>query len=304
MYARLPLRMTALLVTPACLFAGEVPDRPPSYASAQEIAQRQTMVIAVKRPDVERLADIVNQVLLHEGTEGSPPPGLVHDLGARALIITGTEQQLDRLHLLIAGLDAQATEASETHEVKSTVFRAEIYQIELPREQVPNLSVSDLHAHAATAAGMHSALSKIGHVEVLYRFDQVVRLQPATGRRDTRAFSIGSRTPFHRGERVTDNGQINRNVEYQDVGCSIQLSGTWHDERHGAALVRLELSGFTDSSVTISEGLNAPVFRNIVQIHDGSITAAKPIILLSVDGSGAGDAATAYVTRIQLDAAS
>jgi hypothetical protein len=304
MYARFPLRIAALLVAPACLFAAERPERPPSDASAQVSTQRQTIVISVKRLDVERLADIVKQVLHHQATEGSPPPGLVHDIGSRALIITGTEEQLDRLRALVAGLDAQAAEASETHVVESSVFQAELYQIELPREQVSNLSVSDLHARAATATDMHAALSELGDVDVLYRFDQVVRLQPTSGRQDAKTFSIKSQTPFIRSKHVSDSGQVNRQVEYEKIGCIIQLSGSWHEQRHGAAQVHLELSGLTDSAVTVSEGINAPVFRDIVQLHDGPITAGKPIILLSIDGSRAGNTATAYVTRMQFDVAS
>jgi type II secretion system protein D len=72
--------------------------------------------------------------------------------------------------------------------------------------------------------------------------------------------TIGENVPFVRNVNVTDNGQVQSQVEYENVG--IILNVTPHINPDGFVNMELapEISQITDSNVTITEGFTAPIF--------------------------------------------
>ena len=134
---------------------------------------------------------------------------------------------------------------------------------------------------------------------MLYRIDRVLKLRESS--RKKTSFKTGSSIPFVRNTTVTERGQVNATVEYEKVGCIVELEGSWDASPRGFARIEIELSTLTDSTVNIGNDVKAPIFHQVEQQFEGPIKSGEPIVLLTIDGSGEKENATAYVTRLQFD---
>jgi len=86
--------------------------------------------------------------------------------------------------------------------------------------------------------------------------------------------TVGNEVPFVRNTRVTDEGSTYNTVEYEDVG--IILTVTPHVNSEGWVILEVtpEVSAITDSTVSITEGVTAPIFtkrtaETSVAVRDG-----------------------------------
>ena len=97
------------------------------------------------------------------------------------------------------------------------------------------------------------ALNRKGKVNVLSR-PQILTLDNQEA-----SINIGEEVPFIRNTRVTDVGTTFNTIEYEDVG--IILTVTPHINPNGWVLldINLEISKISDSTVTISQGVTAPI---------------------------------------------
>ena len=127
------------------------------------------------------------------------------------------------------------------------------------------------------------ALQSDGSLEVLSRPTVMVQNNQQAN------ITIGDQVPFLRGSNVSDSGQVNSTVEYEDVG--IILDVTPHINPDGYVLLEVapEISALNSgSNVQISEGLTAPTFTNrraetTVTVKDGETVVIGGLIQTQED---------------------
>lgn len=127
------------------------------------------------------------------------------------------------------------------------------------------------------------ALQSDGSLEVLSRPTILVQNNQEAN------ITIGDEVPFLRSSNVSDSGQVNSNVEYEDVG--IILDVTPHINPDGYVLLEVapEISALNPgSNVQISEGLTAPTFTNrraetVVTVKDGETVVIGGLIQTQED---------------------
>jgi general secretion pathway protein D len=112
------------------------------------------------------------------------------------------------------------------------------------------------------------ALEKVGKLDVLSR--------PYILTSDNQAanITVGQRVPFITRTQITDAGQVINTIQYEDVG--IILDVTPHINAEGLVIMDVspQISSLTETTVPISETVNAPVFnqrsaQSRVAIRDG-----------------------------------
>ena len=127
--------------------------------------------------------------------------------------------------------------------------------------------------------------------------------------------TIGDRVPFVTSTTVSDSGQVNSQVQYEDVGIILDVIPHINPDGYVNLEVKPEISGLAPSSVQISEGLTVPTFtqrsaETVVTVKDGetvvigglitsreSQTENKIPILGDVPGLGVLFRSTAHETR-------
>ncbi len=115
---------------------------------------------------------------------------------------------------------------------------------------------------------MLRALQSQGKMQVLSR-PQVLASdnQPAS-------IEVGQRVPFVTNSRISDQGSVFNTISYENVGIILSLTPRINDDGFVKLDVAPEISSLSDSTVQISEGLNAPVFNSrsaqtTVSVQDG-----------------------------------
>lgn len=88
------------------------------------------------------------------------------------------------------------------------------------------------------------------------------------------SIEIADRVPFVRGVTVSDTGATQTQVEYENVGIILEVTPHINVDGFVNLEVRPEISNRTPSSITITEGLNAPIFTQrsadtVVTVKDG-----------------------------------
>jgi general secretion pathway protein D len=106
------------------------------------------------------------------------------------------------------------------------------------------------------------------------RLDVLSRPYILAGDNQEATITVGQEVPFIRNTRTTETGQTINTIEYEDVG--IILTVTPHVNPDGLVIMEVqpEISTVTDSTVPISETVNATVYAKRsastqVAIHDG-----------------------------------
>ena len=112
------------------------------------------------------------------------------------------------------------------------------------------------------------AIEAQGRVEILSR-PQVL----ATDNQEA-TINIGQRVPFITNSRVTDNGTTINTIQYEDVGIILRVTPRITPDGFVRMEVNPEISSIDDSTVPISEGVNAIVVNNrsaetTVTVQDG-----------------------------------
>jgi len=101
--------------------------------------------------------------------------------------------------------------------------------------------------------------------------------------------TIGDRVPFLRGSNISDSGQVNSTVEYEDIGIQLDVTPHINPDGYVNLEIRPEISSLnTGSNVQISEGLTAPTFANrsaetVVTVKDGETVVIGGLIQTTED---------------------
>ncbi len=112
------------------------------------------------------------------------------------------------------------------------------------------------------------ALQSEGKLEVLSR--------PAIMAEDNQkaSISIGQEVPFVRGVSILSDGRTQTNIDYEKVGIILDVTPFINPDGYVSLDVAPEISGITDSSVQVTEGIFAPIFNKrtaetTVTVKDG-----------------------------------
>ncbi len=124
------------------------------------------------------------------------------------------------------------------------------------------------------------ALQSQGKLEVLSR-PQILASdnQPAN-------INVGQRVPFVTNSQINDNGNVVNTIEYEDVGILLNVVARISDDGFVNMDINPEISSLSDSSVQVSEAVNAPIINNRsaetkVTVQDGQTIVVGGLITSS-----------------------
>jgi len=127
------------------------------------------------------------------------------------------------------------------------------------------------------------ALQSDGSLEVLSR------PQITVANNQEANITIGDRVPFLQGSSVTDSGQVNSQVQYEDVGIQLDVTPHINPDGYVNLEIRPEISALNPgSNVQISENLTAPTFtkrsaETVVTVKDGETIVIGGLIQTTED---------------------
>lgn len=161
-------------------------------------------------------------------------------------------------------------------------FQATIYEVEAVAEKLNSVEGKALAKRAASAESLLGELSGIGKARVLYRFDQPVNLFDETLR-------LGSSEPVVTGSRTSAGGRAINQIQYQQVGAVIRISG-WlppkEAKRKGPDVrVSAELALQVPSDVETVPGTKVTSVRNLSFQNTGEPEYGKPQVMLAVSST-------------------
>jgi len=226
-------------------------------------AQGRGSTRSTRTPSTQRIAatasDLVGQVYC------------VADEDTNSLVVRAASKHFDRIREMLAELDVAIRQvlikvliAEVTHEDEldlGTEFSVLNLQFAATVEATGDLGTEDQSGGGLVTATMNSnlastfnALQREGRMDVLSRpYILASDNQEAT-------ITVGQEVPFIRNSRTTETGQTINTIEYEDVG--IILTVTPHINPEGLVILDVvpEISTITDTTVPISETVNATVY--------------------------------------------
>ena len=185
-------------------------------------------------------------------------------------------------------------------------LRIELIEVETTPALAADLDLDDAWADRSLP-DLVKGLSKFGPTNTRYRFDH----RMLVGQQFTA--STGSNVPFIRSAKVLDNGQVQSNVQYENVGCIVKVRASRPDEplseSHGQ-FVRLEL-GFEvswllfNTPIETAPGIKAPVFAEQKQQHSAVQRVGETVLLTTfaapaIDPKGSA-VSSALIWRVRID---
>lgn len=179
-------------------------------------------------------------------------------------------------------------------------MRFEVIELTLSPEQIRQIdgSTEFVDFQKLATEGIKSGQARLKHA-----FDTILLVGE-----DAKLVS-GSRVPLVQGRTFTDSSHMSTQVSYENVGCVLGLHCFWPDVQDHTRLGvswRVEVSEvFRDSSVLLTEGLNAPIhqevnqnFRTIVPVGADAWFSSLSSHQANAEGQ---TKARAYVYRVRFD---
>ncbi len=183
-----------------------------------------------------------------------------------------------------------AAQAFQTHVL------IDVFQVALDPASPPVVSEDSLKEAGNDAAGLINHLSKLGPTKLLFHGGRPLSLESRT------VIKMDASCPIVMSKmRTTTAGRIGATVQYEDIGCIVELEGRWDraEPTRGEAFLRMEVSSVDRSRVKIADDLSAPIFRHLQSHVAGPITTSKPMLLIAIDAGSTDEPAAAYVARIE-----
>jgi len=176
-------------------------------------------------------------------------------------------------------------------------FEATVYELEVPENRIADLDAAKLESTAATPQALAAALAAFGTPKILYKVDQTVNLYGEN-------ITLASQEPMITGRnmRVTGGG-FSDVISYTSIGLIIRMSAAAppNNSRRGDPNVQLnfQLSVTADTSIALTESLNATRVRSLQLSQSGTPKFGKPSVLVTVNAAGADEKSrpVAYIVR-------
>jgi len=147
----------------------------------------------------------------------------------------------------------------------------------------------------AGARDLAQTLKQLGEARVLYSTDQHVNLAGDK-------VNIGATVPMTTASRTTEQGRIVNTVSMHSVGAIFSIKGHRAADGTLEMTIRVEIASLSESTTSIGENITAPIIRQIVMNHQGSLHPGEPVIFYSADAATGNEKeqAMVYVTRLVL----
>lgn len=259
----------------------------------------ETLLVPVTNLGVRDAANVLRIAL--RGDPDDVASGLVRVTPSptgNAVLVSGPRSQIEAVRDIVKAMDRPLATALIAGD-PTAMMDATVYLMLLPADRLAALSSSELTADASDAAKFQKRLSAMGPVRLSQRFLQRVNLVDGSN------VSGGASAPFLTGRHVTPSGQVNSQIQYQDIGCKINLDpGTAMTSGTGSTSLQIDCSALSEGDINIGNGIAAQVFHRIKSKYDGPIVDGKAIVVLGT--SPPPDAKTpgmACITRIVFAAA-
>jgi hypothetical protein len=170
-----------------------------------------------------------------------------------------------------------------------------IYAVHVARERVGQLDLDALTQAASSARDFEQALSAMGTLAPLYRFNGSVRLAGD-------AIMIGSTVPYVTNTTVSSAGRSVNSVSFSDIGARLGIAGKLAGNGRIELDMNINVSGLSPGGVPISNSVTAPIFRATTLVHKGIVEAQHPFIIVGVDASAPDPEgkAVAYIAKVNL----
>ena len=209
----------------------------------------------------------------------------VADEDTNSIIVRTATKHFDRVREILEELDRAIRQvlikvllAEVTHEDEldlGTEFSVLNLQYGTDLEVNGIINSSDTEAGGLITATMTANLAQtFNALQREGRMDVLSRPYILTSDNQEATITVGQEVPFIRNSRLTEEGQTINTIEYEDVG--IILTVTPHINPQGLVImdVEPEISSITDTTVPISETVNATVYAKRsastqVAIHNG-----------------------------------
>ena len=198
-------------------------------------------------------------------------------------------------------------------------FEATVYELEIPENRIADLDAAKLESTAATPQALAAALAAFGTPKILYKVDQTVNLYGEN-------ITLASQEPMITGRNMRVNGSgFSDVISYTSIGLIIRMSAAAppNNSRRGDAYERgsggrgtglppngsrrgdpnvqlnFQLSVMADTSIALTESLNATRVRSLQLSQSGTPKFGKPSVLVAVNAAGAGEKSrpVAYIVR-------
>jgi len=155
--------------------------------------------------------------------------------------------------------DSTKTKKAKHDEPGETLrLRFDVLELHLSPEEVNRLNAS---TEACDVAALVPAVIERGDGRVKYSLGGPVALSRAA------RMVVGHRVPFVRGTRVSDTGQTNTRIEYENVGCELKLTPHSPEKALTDAVVvsfRVEISALIpESTVEVGANVKTPLFSSL-----------------------------------------
>ncbi len=209
----------------------------------------------------------------------------IADEDTNSLIVRTLRKHFDRIKEMLAELDRAIPQvlikvliAEVTHDEEldlGTEFSILNLQFAATVEGTGDLGTEDQSGGGLVTATLNSnlaatfnALQRDGRMDVLSRpYILASDNQEAT-------ITVGQEVPFIRNSRTTETGQTINTIEYEDVGIILTVTPKVNPEGLVLLEVAPEISTVTDTTVPISETVNATIYakrsaQTQVAIHNG-----------------------------------
>ncbi len=219
---------------------------------------------------------------------------IIADDSTNSLVVSGTPETIKFIESTVEAIDRIPPRGNES----GTRVEGAVYVLRLPVAKFSELSGDALAAAAESPQSFESALAKLGDFRPVSMVDQCVDLSRNA------TMNNGSSVPFLTGTQVTKTGQVNSQIQYQDVGCKISMEGmgAWVDKR-ASVQIKIETSGIQSSDIDVGNGIKAEIFTKFSMNYCGEVSSGKPVVVLGAAPAGVGsDVMLACAARLVISA--
>jgi len=135
-----------------------------------------------------------------------------------------------------------------------------IFACTIDRDNAMSIAPKNLYKHNKSAQALVDAVSNYGDTKFLLRSTRSIAFSG-----EVSSVSHGANMPCVRGVSVSKNGKTIRQIEYEEVGTIVNMSGTWDETRPipGTLSVDVELSEVISSDIPIGNEVMAPVMAQL-----------------------------------------
>ncbi len=182
----------------------------------------------------------------------------------------------------------ESTQTQKNVDAKRANVDLVIFACTLDRNNAMSIAPKNLNQHNKTAQALFDAVSNFGETKFLLRTTRSIAFSG-----EVYSVNNGANMPWVRGVTVSESGKLLRQIEYEEVGTIVNMSGTWDETRPipGTLSLDVELSAVFSSNIPLGNDVMAPVMGQVQFELDCAFQLGSGQILI-VNGPPTADPST------------